>query len=355
MHYGVLGMKWGVRKYQNEDGTLTPEGEKRYKEEQKNIKKSVSNYTSKGLSKSEAEIKTLNDIRQKQILKTLAIVGGVSIGVAGAVVAKKAYNVRVDKVIKSGTTLQRMTVADAKDYLNRPFYAAYKKADMKKYEGLYGNQLAGGLFGDIEKDVNKVLLKANQNIRIASQKNATKTFKTLYDKDADFKNFVDDSLKWYLPKNDAKRYEYFNAAFVNSKGNSQAASQYRKFFNALKKQGYDGIEDINDMKIGNYRSKNPLIIFNNKNNKIQADKTFRQTEDVISKNFERERKKWERNDAARRLAVSNGPTALVSAGIISGAITGNSKAVDSYRKLHPNTKMTDRQILEMLEKSNKKK
>ena len=30
-HHGILGQKWGIRRYQNPDGTLTTEGKKRYR------------------------------------------------------------------------------------------------------------------------------------------------------------------------------------------------------------------------------------------------------------------------------------------------------------------------------------
>lgn len=59
-HYGVLGMKWGVRRYQNKDGSLTAKGKKRYssddsndgqKENTKPKKKSISEMSDEELSK----------------------------------------------------------------------------------------------------------------------------------------------------------------------------------------------------------------------------------------------------------------------------------------------------------------
>ena len=41
-HYGVKGMKWGIRRYRNEDGSLTPAGKKRQKQLAEYKKKEIS-------------------------------------------------------------------------------------------------------------------------------------------------------------------------------------------------------------------------------------------------------------------------------------------------------------------------
>lgn len=55
-HWGILGMKWGVRRWQNEDGTLTPEGRIHYARKDTKKFEKAKNYASKYKIANESEI-----------------------------------------------------------------------------------------------------------------------------------------------------------------------------------------------------------------------------------------------------------------------------------------------------------
>ena len=73
MHHGILGMKWGRRRYQNPDGTLTAEGRARYG------------------SGTSPEPKARGEKVKKAAKTAAAVVGGVGTGVAAGVAGAKAY------------------------------------------------------------------------------------------------------------------------------------------------------------------------------------------------------------------------------------------------------------------------
>lgn len=59
-HWGVKGMKWGIRRYQNKDGTLTAKGKKHYS--MSDDAKTASDLKKKKVSEmSNAELRKLNE------------------------------------------------------------------------------------------------------------------------------------------------------------------------------------------------------------------------------------------------------------------------------------------------------
>lgn len=103
-HFGVKGMKWGVRRYQNKDGTLTPNGKNRYRSEitnqndpeihddyaRRHYKKNVSQM-------SDAELK--DRINRMQLEQQYSQLNYYS----------KKGKYQVDKIVKAGTTIATLT------------------------------------------------------------------------------------------------------------------------------------------------------------------------------------------------------------------------------------------------------
>ena len=89
-HHGIRGMKWGVRRFQNKDGTLTKAGRKRYSQDNwSEDAKTASVLKKKSVNQmSNAELRKLTERQQlernysqlnpSQIKKGMAVAGGVA-------------------------------------------------------------------------------------------------------------------------------------------------------------------------------------------------------------------------------------------------------------------------------------
>ena len=113
-HHGILGMKWGVRRYQNKDGSLTPAGKIRrkqneasrnYSEDEKRIQ-SLSGKKAEELSNQELRImnerlqlkKQYANLTKKEKNQVLAIRAS-AVGIVASVYTKRYMTKAVEAII----------------------------------------------------------------------------------------------------------------------------------------------------------------------------------------------------------------------------------------------------------------
>lgn len=281
-HHGIKGQKWGVRRYQYSDGTLTPAGKKRYS----------------------------GDVSPTS-MKIGEAVGKLKTNVTG-----KQY---VDGYLKSGTALAR--IQTARNFEKFAFYATYTKHDTDEYLGLFGKNLvsrakreakkaeeaaaASGSKADTEAaktlreradnmKVYQLKLSATKKLKIPSDENASDITTKLLKEDEFKKNLAasleDSKQKMPRPQqqilfNQAQKaltkdpskmtsaekvavYKAFNLSLVNH--NKQEIAAQDRFYGELKKKGYNALLDYNDKEFSSYHAKRPVIVFDTDSVKLQS-------------------------------------------------------------------------------------
>ena len=374
-HHGIKGMKWGVRRFQNEDGSLTTAGKKRYEDESTGSDKKTSSnngsktprkgliarrkdsltqkYIAKGYSQTAAKTMAEQGMRTDAVL---AVVGTVAVTAAAVKVARRIGQDYVDQTFKSGKVIQNIGANPDANFKDTPFFAAVNRADKKAYGMNYANEKRGmakqyaaqrglqyqGIFNN--------QIKLTGDVKRASVANAQKIFYEKMDKDPQFKKEVLDTLKKtnysdskavneYLQngKHARKLYDRFNQALATPQ--FQDAGIHKKYYDELKKHGYNAILDINDTRYSGYKkiSKSPTIFFGDDKWEKISNKKLSDAE--IDSNVSKY--------AYGLIAKQGAKNVAKIAGVVVGAkAISDQAAVADYLKKHPRTKLSRKEILE---------
>ena len=263
-HHGIKGMKWGVRRFQNKDGSLTNAGKKRYSEAEKTDAKTKVTHRSilekkyRDLGMREDEAKAAADKRIK-MEKTIAIVAGLTVTACAANYARNKYaSTYCDQVLKAGTTFHNLD-STANPRPGEHLYVNYRQNDVNYFRGHFAvNKMrkTGQVFNHT--------LTANEDIKIPSLNTRKSVFKQLYDNDADFRK----AFNSYSGHGDGADKYSANKVYKNmwrnfgDKDNEQFTIAKRKYFDALRQKGYEAIVDEWDTSPRVFRSDAPLILLN---------------------------------------------------------------------------------------------
>lgn len=164
-HHGIKGQKWGVRRFRNKDGSLTPAGRKRYGEG--------------------ADTNTKN--HNHDVAKKVAIGAGAVLTVAAAAtiyatnkdtidsfVAKagkatvSSLKTAGEKTVEAGKTYVREACAGVKEGVKTGMREAPKKAAQAVVTGIILNGTKRALDAAIGKEEAARIFQANNNKKISS-------------------------------------------------------------------------------------------------------------------------------------------------------------------------------------------
>ena len=375
-HHGIKGMKWGVRRFQNEDGSLTTAGKKRYIDESIGSDKKMSSNNSSKTPRKGLIARRKDSLTQKYIAKcysqtvaktmaeqrmrteaVLAVVGTVAVTAVAIKVARRIGQDYVDQTFKSGKVIQNIGANPNANFKDSPFFAAVNKSDKKAYGMMYPSEKRGmaknfaAQRGLKYEGIYKNEIKLNSDVKRASVANARNIFYEKMDNDPQFKKEVLDTLKKthysdskavyeYLRngKHSRKLYDRFNQALATPQ--FQAAGIHKQYYDEMKKHGYNAILDINDTRYSGYKkiSKNPTIFFgNDKWEKISSKKL---SDVEIDSNNVKYTYRLLAKLLAKKIAIGAGGIAGIN------AIT-DQVVVEKYLKEHPKSKLSRQEILEL--------
>lgn len=184
-HWGIKGMRWGVRRYQNGDGSLTTAGKKRYASEVKALKEKERNLQKRQAAKDKIDV--LN-ARRKALNEWEDELNG-----------KRTPSRPLRKKTASEMTMEELLARTSRMQAEANYYNAQKNlatANPKKVSA--GQRFVSSL-------VNDVVAPAAKNAGRAWLENTLKDKLGLNDKDKkEAKKTIDDLAKEFKLKTDKK-------------------------------------------------------------------------------------------------------------------------------------------------------